>query len=420
MATKKPTAKQLEALLRASKMLNSTLESDALLVHLLDSARSLSGADRSTLYLVDEGRQTISTKFVSGPQIESFQMLMGVGIAGHVIASGRSSRLRDAYRSPHFNRAQDRKTGYRTRSMLTVPFHGRDGQVAGAIQAINQVRRGFFDEREQAILEQLGEYAALALENARYVEALKEIRRMEEDLLAARRIQQTMLPSRIPEIADVELGTIYIPCLAVGGDLYDALTLSNGHLAFSLGDISGKGLTAAMMMANLQSLLRAEARRGSAPNEALATMNEVFHDLSEATKFATFFYGVLDPQSGHLRFSSAGHDPMIVMHADGELAEVPLGGPPLGMLSGMDFPDHSVDLKPGDLCLVYSDGITEQSNARDEMFQQERLVDTLRACIGLPAATCVARVRQAVLDFAGDRPAGDDFTIVALRWRVSA
>lgn len=243
---------------------------------------------------------------------------------------------------------------------------------------------------------------------------------MEEDLLAARRIQQTMLPSRIPEVPDVELGTIYIPCLAVGGDLYDALTLSNGHLAFSLGDISGKGLTAAMMMANLQSLLRAEARRGSAPNEALATMNEVFHDLSEATKFATFFYGVLDPQSGHLRFSSAGHDPMIVMHADGELADVPLGGPPLGMLSGMDFPDHSVDLKPGDLCLVYSDGITEQSNAGDEMFQQERLIETLRACIGLPAATCVARVRQAVLDFAGDRPAGDDFTIVALRWRVSA
>ena len=334
MITKKPTVKQLEALLEASKMLNSTLESEELLRRLLDSARALSGADRSTLYLVDEARKNIWTSVVSGPQIESFRLPMGVGIAGHVIAGGRTSRLRDAYRSKHFNRAQDRKTGYRTKSVLTVPFHGRDGEVAGAIQAINHVRRGYFDEREQVILEQLGEYAALALENARYVEVLKQKRKMDDDLLAARHIQHSMLPRRAPSVEGVDLGTVYIPCLAVGGDSFDTITLANGHVAFALGDISGKGLTAAMMMANLQSLLRAEARRVSPPHEALTTMNEIFHDITDDTKFATFFYGVVDPATGHLRYSAAGHDPMIVMHANGELADTELGGPPLDQLLG--------------------------------------------------------------------------------------
>lgn len=412
----KPTTKQLEALLEASKLLNSTLESQELLTRLLDRARALSGADRSTLYLVDEDRKSISTRFMSGPSIDSFQMPMGVGLAGNVIKTGRTSRIRDAYRSPHFNRAQDKKTGYRTRSVLTVPFRGRDGQVSGAIQAINQVGRGHFDGREQSMLEQLGEYAALALENARYVEALKEIRRMEEDLLAARHIQHSMLPKKIPTADSFALGTIYIPCLAVGGDLYDAVELANGHIAFSLGDISGKGLTAAMMMANLQSLLRAEARRGSPPHEALTTMNEVFHDISEFTKFATFFYGILDPANGQLRFSSAGHDPMILMHEDGSTSEVPLGGAPLGMMSGMEFPDHSVQLRPGDLCMLYSDGITEQTNVRGAMYKEKRLINALRRIRDKTPDEIVQGIREAVLRYAGKTPAGDDFTIVAMRW----
>ena len=420
MAATKPTTKQLEALLEASKMLNSTLESEELLIRLLDRARALSGADRSTLYLVEEDRKSISTKVVSGPQIESFQMPMGVGLAGHVIETGLSSRIRDAYRSQHFNRAQDRKTGYRTRSVLTVPFCGREGQVSGAIQAINQIRRGHFDEREQFMLEQLGEYAALALENARYVEALREIRRMEDDLLAARRIQHSMLPSKIPTAAGVNLGTIYIPCLAVGGDLYDTLALANGHIAFSLGDISGKGLTAAMMMANLQSLLRAEARRGSPPYEALTTMNEVFHDISDATKFATFFYGVLDPSNGQLRFSSAGHDPMIVMHKDGTCVDIPLGGAPLGMMLGMEFPDHQVALQPGDVCLVYSDGITEQTNAKGQMYMERRLLKTLRTLRAQAPEDIVKGIRESVLSYAGNTPPGDDFTIVALSWNPAS
>jgi serine phosphatase RsbU (regulator of sigma subunit) len=420
MATKKPTVRQLEALLEASKLLNSTLESSELLRRILDGARELSGAERSTLYLVDEARKHIWTQVVSGPQIESFRMPIGVGIAGHVIAHGRTSRIRDAYRSPHFNRAQDRKSGYRTRSLLTVPFRGRSGEVAGAIQAINHVRRGYFDEQEQAVLEQLGDYAALAIENARYVEALKEKRRMEEDLLAARRIQHNMLPREIPSAPGVELGAVYVPCLAVGGDSYDALALDNGQIGFSLGDICGKGLTAAMMMANLQSLLRAEARRGSPPHETMAMMSSVFHDITDVHQFATFFYGVLDPASGHLRFSSAGHDPMIVMHRDGSLVDVPLGGPPLGILPSAEFPDHQVQLLPGDVCAVYSDGITEQRNASGEMYEGERLVETMRALRGHAAPEFVAKIRESVQEFAGERPPDDDFTLVVLRWNASA
>jgi sigma-B regulation protein RsbU (phosphoserine phosphatase) len=406
---------QMQALLEASVLLNSTLEVSELLRRILDSARRLSGADRSTLYLLDEARDTVWTQSISGPRIESFRMPVGVGIAGRVIQTGRSSRLRDAYRSPHFHRERDRKTGYRTRSMLTVPFHGREGGVLGAIQAINHLQRGSFDERDEIILRRLGDYAALALENARYVAALREKRRMEEELIAAQRVQNNLLPHELPRLPGVDLAAVYVPCLAVGGDCYDALVLPDGQLGVALGDIAGKGLTAAMMMANLQALFRVEARRGSAPHEVVAAMSRLFYESTEAHQFATFFYGILDAATGRLRTCSAGHEPLILIRADGTQDEAPLGGPLLGIFPDLSYVTTEVALEVGDLCAVYSDGITEQFDASGAFYGRDRLVDVLRSARDRSAAELVDAVCASVRRFAGETPAADDLTLLVLR-----
>lgn len=413
--TPRLSPRQLQALLEASKLLNRSLDLSEVLRSILDLARELSGADRSTLYLLDEKREYVWTQIVSGPEIESFRMPLGTGIAGWVIKTGRSSRIKNAYRSPHFNRERDRRTGYRTRSVLTVPFRGRDGQVMGAIQAINQVRRGAFDEKEEAILWNLGDYAALALENARYVSALREKRRMEEDLIAAQQIQRNMLPKRLPRVPGIDLAAAYVPCLAVGGDCYDAFELSDGRLGFALGDISGKGLTAAMMMANLQALFRLEARRGGEPHRVVTTMSQLFFESTEPHQFATFFYGILDAPEGHLRYCSAGHEPLIQIRANGREGDIPIGGPLLGIFPELSYSTSELVLDPGDLCVVYSDGITEQSDPQGELYGRERLVDVIRSVRDRSAEAIVAEVQDSVGSFAQDVSAADDFTLLVLR-----
>jgi serine phosphatase RsbU (regulator of sigma subunit) len=402
-------------LLQASKLLNSTLESPVLLRHILDTARKLSCADRSTLYLVDDEGTGVVAQVMSGPEIASFRMPLGTGVAGHVIQTGIPSRVRDAYRSPHFNRQLDQMTGYRTRSLLTVPFHGRSGEIIGAIQAINHLKREQFGADEQLILESLGEYAALALENARTVEALQQKRRMEEDLVAAARVQHNLLPHELPVVSGLEVAAIYVPCQAVGGDVYDFVTLPNAELGFALGDVCGKGLTAAMMMANLQAVFRLEARRCSAPHEVLASMNQQFYESTEAHEFATFVYGIVEPRSGRVRFSSAGHDPMIIVERDGSLHDAPMDGPPLGMFPQSKYSTHEFRLEPGGVCVVYSDGITESVDGGGEFYGRERLQSILQEARGESGATMVERVRQAVAKFTGGTKNNDDFTLVAVR-----
>lgn len=409
-----PTPTQLRQLLDASKLLHSTLELAPLLDRIIDIARDLVRADRATLYVVDHDAGELWTKTVAGPRIEAFRLPLGEGIAGHAAATGQASLLKDAHRSPRFNPAIERETGYRTRSLLTVPFRDRDGRVMGVLQGINH-RRGEFHARERTLLRQLGEYVALALENAFYVEELREKKRMEEDLIAARRIQFNLLPRQLPQPPGVELAARYRPCLAVGGDCYDALVAANGSLYFSLGDVAGKGLTAAMMMSNLQALFRAEARRGRPLAELLGWMNELFHESTEAHQFATFCAGRLEPATGRLQLGLAGHDPALLRRADGTVEEAGRGGLMLGVMPGFEFPVVELELAPGDMLLLYSDGITEQANPDDDMFGRERLEECLRGGGETELAMGLEQVESTVEEFARGVAASDDFTLLAVR-----
>lgn len=410
-----PSVRQLTELLEASKLLNSTLDLDTLLDRILQSARELSHADRATLYLVDHAHHELWTTTMAGNRIDSFRLPMGKGVAGGVARTGRISMLADAYRSRRFNRELDRQTGYRTRSLLTVPFRGRDRRVLGVIQVINRQGNRPFGAAERWAIDRLGDYVALALENAMFVKELQDKKRMEDDLVAARRIQVSLLPKELPHDPRYDLAARYVPSLEVGGDCYDAMRLPDGRLGFSLGDICGKGITAALMMANLQALFRLEARRGGDPHVVLSTINRLFHESTQTEHFATFLYGTLDLDTGRVRYCCAGHEPMLVLRADGDEVQMPRGGLPVGILSEFPFETQSLQLAPGDVCVLFSDGITEQTDAEGEEFGRERLRQVVSEARGLPAAEVQRAVEEAVRRFAGDRPPADDFTLLVLK-----
>jgi len=410
------TPGQMRGLLAASLDLNSTLELDEVLRRVTDTACGIARAERATLYVLDRAASEVWTRAVSGPRIETIRLPVGHGLVGRAAETGRTSHLRDAYRSPHFDRSFDAANGFRTRAILTVPVRDRQRNVVGVLQAMNQRGRGWFSDGDRRALEVLGDTAALALENALAVQALRDKKKIDAQLEAARQIQSMLLPQEVATPEGYSLAARYLPCEAVGGDCYDVLDLEeSGRTGFAVGDISGKGLTAAIMMANLMALLRVEARRSIAPDRVLTSMNRLFHDSTAPQYFATFFYGVLDAAAGDVRFATAGHEPPLVVRADGSVDDEILGDTLLGILPDVEFQPRHVVLDAGDVFVLCSDGVTEQADPKEKFFERAGLEKVIVAHRDETADAIAEAVLAAVRDFAKGTPPSDDLTLLVLK-----
>ncbi len=252
------------------------------------------------------------------------------------------------------------------------------------------------------------------LEEAR--EALE--RRLEHELAVARRIQLSLMPRSLPTPPGWGLSTAYRAAREVGGDLYDAYALPArpGHVGFVIADVTGKGVTAALMMAFTRAVLRSAAYNGTGPGDVLARTNRVLVDDARTGLFVTAFVGELDPTSGRLLYASAGHEPPLVVSDGGRcVAELELPPAPLlGAFADLGRTEASIGLGPGDLVLAYTDGVTDARDATGERFGEVRLRDALRAEPPGGAEAAVERVLGAVDEFAGAEPAADDITLLAL------
>ena len=201
----------------------------------------------------------------------------------------------------------------------------------------------------------------------------RERERVEQELAVARRIQQALLPKDLPKLGGWEVARFYQPAREVGGDFYDFLYLDDGGVGLVAGDVSGKGIPAAVLMANTQSVLRAVAQRGGiTPGQVLEEANEVLFTYIPPNMFVTCFYAVLDPTEGRLRYANAGHNLPCGWH-EGTASELRARGMPLGLMPGMDYEEKETTLAPGDGVLFYSDGLVEAHNPQGEMFGFPRL-----------------------------------------------
>ena len=203
--------------------------------------------------------------------------------------------------------------------------------------------------------------------------------RVEQELQTARRIQEALLPKAVPALAGWQLATCYQPAREVGGDFYDFLSLADGRLGLVLGDVTDKGIPAALVMATTRSMLRAVAMQPSiSPSQVLGQVNELLCPDLPASMFVTCFYAILDPATGYLRFANAGQDLPYLRHPDGSVSELHATGMPLGLLPGSQYEEGETTLAPGDHLLFFSDGLVEAHNAQREMFGLPRLVALLR------------------------------------------
>ena len=259
----------------------------------------------------------------------------------------------------------------------------------------------------------------LMIRSARNMKELGEItavkERMENELKIAKGIQMSMIPKiypAYPERGDIDIYASIVPAKEVGGDLFDFFIMDE-KLYFCIGDVSGKGVPASLVMAVTRSLFRTVAAHEKSPGRIVTAMNESMSDMNESTMFVTFFCGVLDMKTGHLRYCNAGHNAPVLLNT----AKAPLpvvSNVPLGIVAGTVFREQETDLKYDDALFLYTDGVTEAENAKHELFGEERMVDALSGLKGSKAH--LEEMQKAISDFVGNAPQSDDITMLFIHY----
>jgi serine phosphatase RsbU (regulator of sigma subunit) len=316
------------------------------------------------------------------------------------------------------------------RSAMVAPLFDNEW-VIGVLYADTSDPRVHFDEEQLRAFALLANLVAVKITNSRLLNDLRETERMAQELATAARIQRELLPTRLPEIPGYEVGAMLIPCFEAGGDLYEAAAQPDGTCIFAVGDVSGKGMGAALVMSHTLAVLRLLQEEGLPLDETAARLHRHVYRSTDAASFVTLFLGRLDPQAGRLEFVNCGHNaPLLFLPAvptvgdpqrghGGQVQELEVTGLPLGMfpvemLPPDPFASCTVDLPPGSLLVIFSDGIPEAMGP-DGFYGDERLVETLRRHVHQPLETIAREALADVEKFRGATPASDDVTILLLR-----
>jgi serine phosphatase RsbU (regulator of sigma subunit) len=379
-----------------------------------DFARDLVGADRCSLWLIDKETNELWTKVAHG--IDQIRIPLGKGIVGACVEEDRVLVINDISVDPRLHKQVDQRTGYQTRRLLCVPLRV-EGRVIGALQLLNKPTP--FTETDAGLLGLLAHFAANAIEGERLRREALTAKLMKHELSLAHDVQARLLPETPTGIYGLECTGFCRPAQSIGGDYYDLLPLRDGSFAVTLGDVSGKGIPAAVMMASIQTLLRSLLQREAGNPEGMAQMmtdlNETLYMCSTAERYSTLFCGVISPDRSTLTYVNAGQVPPMVLHADGTLHKFTDSGMPVGLLPEASYEQNSVALKPGDVLVVVSDGIVEACNKAGEFWDEDEVERVVLEHGGSALKALSEALCCAVDCFADGAKQYDDMTVVAVR-----
>ncbi|UCH84938.1 MAG: SpoIIE family protein phosphatase [Candidatus Latescibacterota bacterium] len=300
------------------------------------------------------------------------------------------------------------------RSILCVPLMVKS-ELKGVLTAYNKKAGRGFAEDDQRLLAIIAMQSAQVIDNARLYEEQEAYMRMQEEVRLASRIQLDLLPKGAPAVPGYDIAGRSIPAQMVGGDYFDFIPLEKNQMVICLGDVSGKGLPASLLMANLQATLRGQSLHTIAVNERVERANRLLYRSTDPEKFATLFYGVLGLDDNRLTFSNAGHENPYLLRGGGETTRLTTGGTVLGVVDNFPYDEDVVALGQGDVLVVFSDGITEAFDKNEDQFGEDRLGPVLEKCRDEPADVIIDRIVEAVQEFAEDAPQADDLTLVVVK-----
>ena len=297
-----------------------------------------------------------------------------------------------------------------------VPMHIQQ-KTNGMILLGERLRGGLYSQADLEFLYSLGNLAIISIENARLFKTALEKQRMEDELNIAREIQQGLLPDKLPSIPQFDIAALTISSKEVGGDYYDVITRKQDEYVMAIGDVSGKGTPAALLMANVQAALRALAPLCSSVAETTGQINDLTcANTSGGSRFITFFWGILDAQTLQFRYTNAGHNPPYLLRKDGTIEKLEEGGMILGIFkTTTPYAEASVTLLPGDVLAMYTDGVSEAMNQNNEQFTEERLEAILKKSTHHSAKEIIRQIQKELENHTQGTPQSDDITMLVLK-----
>jgi len=334
---------------------------------------------------------------------------------GECLENRQIINVEDAYNDPRFSTTIDNSTGYRTRSILSIPLLGREGEPVGVMQLLNK-KGGVFDSNDEMAATSLAAQCAVALQRSQLTEALILKERLDEEVNLAREIQMSTLPEVMPDVPGYDVHGEFLPADQTGGDMFD-LVMLDGKLFILLGDATGHGFGPALSATQMQAMLRVAFRCGADLAQAYRHVNNQLAEDLPDDRFLTAFMGFLDPETNVLDHYSGGQGPLLHFHASDESCEwLQPTHFPVGILELDDpGPARKIEMAPGDVLALLSDGIYEYASDQGLEFGEERVAQVLKYHHHLPAAELSKQLLAAVFEFACGAKQADDVTVVLIR-----
>jgi phosphoserine phosphatase len=408
------TIADLSRLLDVSRQLGATIELQPLLEAIERAALDVVRCESATVFVLDTHAGELVSRLATGGR--EIRVPANRGIAGETVQRVAVINVPDAYADPRFNPDIDKATGFRTRSILTVPMIGHDGELRGVLQLLNKAG-GPFTPNDEDLARTLGALAGVALQRQLLLEEYAKQRKLVHDLEVAREIQQGILPDAAPACAGFDIAGWNLPADQTGGDAYDFIELPGSRRGIMAGDATGHGIGPARVAVECRAIIRALSLGTADLTAILGTTNSLLSRDLGGSRFVTLCLAVLDVPAASLAFASAGHGPLLHYRAATDtFTELEISGPPLGLFDGVSYaPPPPIRMASGDLFVVPTDGFYEYARRDGEFFGNARIQDVLRACRTESAAGMAARLYEAVMTFAGGAPQLDDMTVVIVK-----
>lgn len=408
--------KRVDFLHEISLKISESKPLQVLLDEIMYSSQLVMDAEASSFLLYSEEDGRLHFHVVQGEAeniLKEYTVEIGSGIAGWVAQHKTPLIVNDCYSDPRFNPFYDKQSKFRTKSMICVPLLRRD-TLLGVLSVINKKNGEYFLDADLHILETLAGQCAVAIENARLLDAKIKNESIKKELETAREIQQSLLPHRLPEFDDLDISATVIPAMEVGGDYYSVNRLPGNKTLFFIADVSGKGIPASLIVSTLDAALHTflKLENGSLdPVKLTKVLNRVLMDIITGEKFATAWLGILDHSTKILTSINMGHNPpMIFKKGDPDPLHLRTGGMFLGIMD-LEYVSESVRLESDDLLLFYSDGVTEAANPSFMLYGEENLIRFINGMRSNASKTIVEELVKDIRTFTAGARQSDDIAL---------
>ena len=417
------TIDKLRMLLDISKTISRSLDLDEVLNLVMDTLDSLIPYDAAGIYLVKCSQPlaewdgtpdetcVFHTQAVRGYDIDDLQELhlkMGEGLIGHVAVTGKPYVSHDVGQDRRYINARSR-----TQSEMVAPIVSNN-EVIGVFDLESDELDAYTNDDLEVLL-LLASQVAIIIEKVMLHEQLIEKQRLETQLEVARQVQLQLLPPRDPQLEGYDISAYNFPTEEVSGDYYDWVRIYDDQIGMVIADVSGKGVPAALLMAFLRASLRAATHIGYAPHISMSKVNYLLWESIERNQFVTAFYGILDATNRTLAYANAGHSPALLMKVDGTVRFEERGGVPLGMFRDSRYYEYFETIEPGEVFVLYTDGVTEAMSPAAEEYSRERLVAAVRQCRDQPAREMIDFIHRELIAWTAGQGLGDDVTLFIVK-----